>query len=59
MNPKGDMNTTDLNKIFKNSYLSLYPDIADESGKRVIANLDSGTGQKALNFFRGADYSVS
>ena len=46
MNPKDGMNTTKLKKLFKNSYLPLYPDIADEPGKRVLAKLDSGPGQK-------------
>ena len=49
-NPKGGMNTTDINKLFKSSYLPLYPDIADDPGKRVLSKLDSGPGQKDLEF---------
>ena len=49
MNPKDGMNTTKLKKLFKNSYLPLYPDIADEPGKRVLDKLDSGPGQKYVS----------
>ena len=51
MNPKGSMNTTKLNKLFKNSYLPIYHDIADEPGKRVLAKLDIGPVRKDLEFF--------
>ena len=51
INPKGGMNTNDLKKLFKNSYLPLYPDIADKPGSRVLSKLDSGPGQKDLEFF--------
>ena len=50
INPKGGMNTNDLKKLFKNSYLPLYPDTAHEPGKRVLSKLDSSPGQKDPQF---------
>ena len=50
MNLKDGMNNTDLKKLFKNSYLPLYPDIADEQGKRVLAKLGNGPVRKDLEF---------
>ena len=50
MNPEGGMDTTEIKKIFKNSYLPLYHYIADKPGKRVLSKLDSGPCQKDLAF---------
>ena len=50
MNPKGGTNNNELKKLFKNSWLHLYPDIADKPGKILLAKLDSGPGQKDLEF---------
>ena len=45
MNEKAGMNAIELDKYIKNSILPLYPDIADEVGKRVILKVDSGPGR--------------
>ena len=46
MNMKGDMNTTELKKLFKNSYLTIYPDTSDDPGKRVLCQIGLGPGSK-------------
>ena len=45
MNEKGGMDSIEFYKYITNSILPLYPDAANENGKRVIIKLDSGPGR--------------
>ena len=44
MNEKGGMTNDEFKTYIDNSIISLYPDLEDTPGKRVLLNVDSGPG---------------
>jgi len=61
-NEKGGMNDEEFDKYIDNSIVSLYPDLEDTLGKRVLLKVDSGpgcNGRDLLNKarFRGIPFS--
>ena len=44
MNEKGGMDNKEFDKYIRNNIMRLYPDAADEPGKRVIIKCNSGPG---------------
>ena len=45
MNEKGGMDQKELEKYIFTNIIPLYPDLADEDGKRIIIKVDSGPGR--------------
>ncbi len=53
-NEKGGMNDEEFDKYIDNSIVSLYPDLEDTLGKRVLLKVDSGPGCNGRDLLKKA-----